>query len=158
MFDQVIISFIGRVYRYAAFTPKGYVSFHPSQYHVGPFSGLHAIQEREEEGHRGYHANKKRSALLLLASGAGEGVGDALASVAESVLGLLHDALALIAAGAGCVAELLSGGLLALWCVMLVHVRCSKEKRGGIVPGWTAPAIRSPAPVRLSLAFSVVDF
>jgi hypothetical protein len=60
MFDQVIISFIGRVYRYAAFTPKGYVSFHPSQYHVGPFSGLHAIQERgEEEGHRGYQATRR---------------------------------------------------------------------------------------------------
>lgn len=120
MFDQVIISFIGRVYRYAAFTPKGYVSFHPSQYHVGPFSGLHAIQERgEEEGHRGYQANKKRSALLLLASGAGEGVGDALASVGGHVLGLLHDALALVgrivAARAGRVTELLSGGLLALW-------------------------------------------
>ena len=60
MFDQVIISFIGRVYRYVAFTPKGYVSFHPSQYHVGPFSGLYAIQQRGGRRHRGYQANKKR--------------------------------------------------------------------------------------------------
>jgi len=29
---------------------------------------------------------------------------------------------------------------------------------GRDVPGWTIPATRSPAPVRLSLAFSVVDF
>jgi hypothetical protein len=63
---------------------------------------------------------KKANALLLALGGAGESVGDALASVAEGVLSLLHDALALVggivAAGAGGVAELLSSGLLALWC------------------------------------------
>jgi len=47
------------------------------------------------------NSKKEASALLLLASGAGEGVGDALASVAESVLSLLHDTLAL---GGGIVA------------------------------------------------------
>jgi hypothetical protein len=30
--------------------------------------------------------------------------------------------------------------------------------KGKNVPGWTAPAMRSPAPERLSLAFWVVDF
>ena len=62
---------------------------------------------------------REESALLLLASGAGEGVGDALTGVAGHVLSLLHDALALVgrivAAGAGCVTKLLSGRLLALW-------------------------------------------
>lgn len=57
-----------------------------------------------------------KSALLLLATR--EGVRDALASVAERVLSLLQDTLALVgrvvAAGASRIAELLSGGLLAL--------------------------------------------
>jgi hypothetical protein len=115
MFDQVIISFIGRVYRYAAFTPKGYVSFHPSQYPCGSIlrSSCHTTKRRKKASW--LPGKQEESALLLLASGAGEGVGDALASVAESILGLLHDALALVAAGAGRVTELLSSGLLALW-------------------------------------------
>ena len=58
--------------------------------------------------------------LLLLASGAGQGVGDALASVAEGILGRLHYTLALaggvVAAGAGGIAELLGGRLVALCC------------------------------------------
>jgi hypothetical protein len=103
--------------------------FHPSQYHVRPFSGFHVEEEMWRSLVIGYQASKK-SALLLLASGAGEGVGDGLAGVAGHVLSLLHDTLALVrrvvAAGAGGVAELLAGGLLALWCGVLVD---GSEKR-----------------------------
>lgn len=62
----------------------------------------------------------QNSSLLLLASGAGEGVGDALTSVAEGILSILHDALALaggvVAARACGIADLLGGRLVALCC------------------------------------------
>jgi hypothetical protein len=67
---------------------------------------------------RGSSLPGKKHLLLLLASGAGEGVGDGLAGVGGHVLSLAEDALALVlgrvAAGAGGVAELLGGGLVAL--------------------------------------------
>ena len=64
-------------------------------------SQVFMVVKEEEVSWLPGNSKKEASALLLLASGAGEGVGDALASVAESVLGLLHDTLAL---GGGIVA------------------------------------------------------
>lgn len=58
------------------------------------------------------------SRLFLVASGRVEGVGDGLASIAETLLDGAEDTLALlrcvVAAGAGRVSDLLSSGLLAL--------------------------------------------
>jgi len=59
-----------------------------------------------------------RNRLFLVAGGAVEGVGDGLAGVGETLLCGAEKASALllcaVAAGAGAIAELLGGGLLAL--------------------------------------------
>jgi hypothetical protein len=63
-------------------------------------------------------ASVKHDRLLLLAGGRVEGVGYSLASIGETLLGLVEDTRALVlgavTAGADGVADLLSGGLLAL--------------------------------------------
>lgn len=62
------------------------------------------------------HTMRMKRRRLFLA--AGEGILDGLGSVAEGLLGLAEDALALVlsavAAAAGGITELLSGGLVAL--------------------------------------------
>jgi hypothetical protein len=65
-----------------------------------------------------------KKCLLLLASSTVEGIGHSLASIAKALLSRAEDAVALVlslvAAGAGGVAELLSGGLLIL-CTRVSH-------------------------------------
>jgi hypothetical protein len=93
------------------------------------------------------------SDLVLLAR---ERLRHGLGSVADSVGCLLGHALALVAAGAGSVANLLAGALLALYDALTGANKT--ERKCQDAPGWTAPATRSPAPDRVSPAFWVVDF
>ena len=100
------------------------------------------------------------SCLLLVASSTVEGISDSLAGVAETLLSGVEDTatlvLRLVAAGAGGVAELLGGGLLAL----CGGVRDERELvlKSRSLPGWTADATLSPSPEADSPALSRVDF